>query len=254
MEENKSSPEQKPDASYRMKPLEEEAVDYAAKRAKTKKRIIKAVIWAAVILALILLIAFALERCSNSLTTDSGKSFDPLAEGLNYGEFFYSDIEHDIFKDDNYKDCNREIFIETNGVGSYYSEANISGAPSQAKLFYTYFTSAINGDGAELNKLFTSDYFYNLGQTIKPYPDKFPMQKIYGINVELCRAGSTNTTDGVLFIDIYKVSFYLLENNGAFRPDIPEPENGTAPLYFEILTLNNESQINRIYQQNFVNN
>lgn len=75
------------------------------------------------------------------------------------------------------------------------------------------------------------------------------MQKIYSAKVE--RVGTsttTNTVEGTVIYEYYKVSFLLKDNNGAFRPDLPEPDGGSIPLVFDVMTLKGVSKINRITQ------
>jgi hypothetical protein len=38
-----------------------------------------------------------------------------------------------------------------------------------------------------------------------------------------------------------------MDNNGAFRPDLPDPSDGTIPVFFEILTEVGISKINQIF-------
>ena len=72
------------------------------------------------------------------------------------------------------------------------------------------------------------------------------MQKIYAIKVEKTGVGKTeNTVEGTMIYEYYKVSFLLKDNNGAFRPDLPEPD-GSMPLIFDVMTLKGVSRINRI--------
>ena len=43
----------------------------------------------------------------------------------------------------------------------------------------------------------------------------------------------------------YRVSFIIKDNNGKFRPDLPEEES-SIPLIYDVITVQGESKINRI--------
>ena len=91
-------------------------------------------------------------------------------------------------------------------------------------------------------------YFDNLGSPIEKYDDSFYQQKIYNINVIL-HSGPTviPSVSGNITREIFQVSYYIKDNNGAFRPDLPDPEDGTIPLFFEILTGSDGAKINQIF-------
>ena len=56
-----------------------------------------------------------------------------------------------------------------------------------------------------------------------------------------------NTVEGTMIYEYYRVSFIIKDNNGAFRPDLPEAEE-SIPLIFDVITLKGVSRINRISQ------
>ena len=93
-----------------------------------------------------------------------------------------------------------------------------------------------------------SKYFENKDNPIKKYPDRFPMQKIYDIHVEHLGTSKTeNTLEGIMVYEQYKVYFLIMDNNGAFRPDLPV-DKSYIPLIYDVITINGESKINRISQ------
>ena len=190
---------------------------------------------------------------SFSLTeTEDGLRFSCSEDN---GEGFVDQpLDFDIFTDEEYADKDKGVYFYSDNVGFYYTTEDREDAPYQARLFIDYFDAAIRGDGKKLNTLFTDDYFKNNGRPIKKYPDRFPMQKIYAAKVE--RIGTTtteNTIEGTMIYEYYKVSFLLKDNNGAFRPDLPEPDGGMIPLIFDVITLKGESRINRISMINYTN-
>jgi len=226
--------------------MEQEALVRALDAKKRKRILIKVTVGVVIALAVLFSVFLILKNCSGSGETVS-YSYDPLA--LDWGIGYYEQsLDHDIFTDEVYADKDKGVYFYADNVGIYYLPEDRDEAPYQAQLFIDYFEAAIHGDGKTLNTLFTDDYFKNAGKTIKKYPDKFPMQKIYKISVE--KVGNTtteNTVEGTMIYEYYKVSFLILDNNGKFRPDLPE-EQSSIPLIYDVITLKGESKINRISQ------
>lgn len=224
---------------------EQELVAAALDAKKRKKRLIKILIYAGVALVVLLILYFVLKRCSGGGERPS-YSYDPLSEDNGEG-FVSQDVDFDIFTDEEYADKDKGVNFFADNVGEYFTVEDREYASYQAQLFIDYFDAAIRGDGKTLNTLFTKEYFENDGRPIKKYPDRFPMQKIYAIKVEKTGVGKTeNTVEGTIIYEYYKVSFLIKDNNGAFRPDLPEPEGGSIPLIYDVLTLKGVSKINRI--------
>lgn len=251
MEENKEikTAEKPEEKEYKMRALEEEAEEYSRSAVRRKKRMIRVFVWIIASVALLALLSVGLKHCAGSLA--DGRliySYDPLSE--DHGSVFFDrDIEHNIFNDDNYKDQVLRLEFNKNGVSDSIDIFDPHTSDPQSLMFCDYFKAAINGDGKTLNTLFTADYFENNGRPIKLYADKFRMQKIYGMNVtHVQTVTSVGTLEGTYTVERYSVEFYLLENTGDFRPDLPEPEDHTTiPLVFEVITVDDLSYINRIY-------
>ncbi len=214
-------------------------------RSNRKKILIRICAAVAALLALLALTASILNRCSDmAKSNNTVLSYDPFDYKSSIG---YSEPEADIFSDENYAATNRYMELEYEGIVQVYDPQSLSSASSSVKLLGTYFDSAIKGDGATLNSLFTDSYFENYGKPIEKYPDSFAAQKIYKIKVKLVDGPYSSETDaGVRLIERFEVSFLLKDNNGQFRPDLPEPEDGTIPLVFEVVTLDGDSKINAI--------
>lgn len=222
----------------------------AEKLKKRKKNIIKAVVILCAAAAVMLIASAILQKINENKENEKKYSYDPLSG--DYGEGFYPP-EDDIMKDPEYAEKDRIIKYTYQGVGTEYSLDGEDDLTAQAKLFVDYFNAAIGGDGVTLNTLFTDEYFKNAGKEIKPYEDRFAMQKIYSITVSSVGYSYTeNTIEGVLTHDRFKVSFLLKDNNGQFRPDLPEPDGGTIPVVFEVLTLKGVSKINHIYKYQYL--
>lgn len=247
MEENKNN---QIDPEYRMKALEEEAEEYQKSVKRRKKRMVKAFLWIGGAALFLVLLSLGLQKCSDDLQDDRLiYSYDPLSE--DWGDaFFQRDIDHDIFEDENFKDISIRMEYKKGGISDSVDIYKKDLPEPQMRLFCEYFKAAVAGDGKALNGLFTEDYFENNGRGIERYPDKFRMQKIYNISVShVSTIASEGTLSGTYTVERYVVEFYLLENTGDFRPDLPEPdEYTTIPLLFEVITVDETSVINRIFQ------
>ena len=225
---------------------EQEAVVRALDAKKRKKILIRSVIAVGVALALLFAVFLILKNCSGE-GEKQFYSYDPLSEDHGIG-FYEQDVDFDIFTDGEYADKDIGVNFYSDHVGQYFSVDDRDDATYQAQLFIDYFDAAIHGDGKKLNTLFTDEYFENYGKPIKKYPDRFPMQKIYRINVEKVGVSKTeNTVEGTMIYEYYKVSFIIKDNNGAFRPDLPVDES-SIPLIYDVITLKGVSKINRITQ------
>ena len=223
---------------------EQEAIVRALDAKKRKKILIKVIVWVCVALALLTVLWLVLKNCSGKGEQKS-YSFDPLSQ--DYGAGFYEQaLDFDIFTDEIYADKDIGVRFYADNVEEYFLPEDRDGATNQQKLFIDYFNAAIHGDGKTLNTLFTNEYFENAGRPIKRYPDKFQMQKIYAIRVEKTGASKTEgTMEGTMIYEQYRVSFIIKDNNGKFRPDLPEEES-SIPLIYDVITVQGESKINRI--------
>ncbi len=216
-----------------------------------KKRIsIKAVISVIVAVCLITVIISVFRQCfdpSNTQKDPTVHSYDPFMYKSDVGYYTPEDGEN-IFDDEEYMDKNRYLTVDYQGTTMTYTENEIDSAPLSVQMFFDYFRAAINGDGASLNTFFTDYYFNNLGAPIAKYEDTFYQQKIYNIKISLI-SGPTSIaqTSGIITREIFEVSYYIMDNNGAFRPDLPDPADGTIPVFFEVLTEDSVSKINQIF-------
>ncbi len=223
---------------------EQEAIVRALDAKKRKRVLIKIIIWVVAALVILTALWLVLKNCSGSGEKPS-YSYDPLAEDHGEG-FFEQSLDYDIFEDEIYADKDIGVWFDDGNTEEYFLPEDREDASYQGKLFIDYFNAAIHGDGKTLNTLFTDEYFENYGTPIKKYPDRFPMQKIYYIHVKKLGASRTeNTVEGTMIYEQYKVSFIIKDNNGKFRPDLPEEES-SIPLIYDVITLQGESKINRI--------
>ena len=223
---------------------EQEQIARALDAKKRKKRLIRLAVTVGAALVVLVALYLILRRCGSG--ERPSYSYDPLSEDNGEG-FVSQSVDFDIFTDEEYADKDLGVNFYADNVGEYFTVDDLEYTSYQARLFVEYFDAAIRGDGKKLNTLFTDEYFENDGRPIKKYPDRFPMQKIYAIKVEKTGVGKTeNTVEGTMIYEYYKVSFLIKDNNGAFRPDLPEPDGGSIPLIFDVITLKGVSKINRI--------
>lgn len=223
---------------------EQEAIVRALDAKKRKRILIKTIVWICVALVLLTVLWLVLKNCSGSGEQPS-YSFDPLSQDYG-GGFYEQELDYDIFEDEIYADKDIGVRFYADNVEEYFLPENRGEATYQQKLFIDYFDTAIHGDGKTLNTLFTDEYFENNGTPIKKYPDRFPMQKIYRIEVSKTGASRTeNTIEGTVIYEQYRVSFIIKDNNGKFRPDLPEEES-SIPLIYDVITVQGQSKINRI--------
>ena len=227
---------------------EQKATARALDAKKRKKILAKACLCVLGALIVLVILWLILRNCSVSTSEEEESySFNPLA--IDYGDgFTQQELDYDIFEDEEYVDKDRGVWFGDSYVSQYYLTENRDKASYQAKLFIDYFDAAVHGDGKKLNTLFTDEYFENKDNPIKKYPDRFPMQKIYDIHVEQLGTSKTeNTLEGIMVYEQYKVYFLIMDNNGAFRPDLPV-DKSYIPLIYDVITINGESKINRISQ------
>lgn len=144
----------------------------------------------------------------------------------------------DIFDDCLYLAKNRDVYYLEYGTGEALSQDNIDDLTGSALLFYRYFDSIINGDYINLSSFYTDEYKIDY-----PLPDKFTMQKLYDIQVDLFERRRDDRTDGIV-IETFIVSYKIMENNGSFRSDLPS--DTLIPLAYELINKNGSIKINAI--------
>lgn len=202
-----------------------------------------------VVLCIVVVCISAFKQCSdaNDRANTLVRSYNPFDYKSDVG-YYTPQQGEDIFKDEKYLEKNRYMTVDYQGTRITYTKDDIDTAQLSVQMLQQYFDAAVNGDGATLNTLFTDYYFDNLGDPIEKYDDEFYQQKIYNIEIVLHSGPTTvQSVSGNITREIFQVSYYVMDNNGAFRPDLPEPEEGTVPLFFEVLTQNGQAKINQIF-------
>ena len=140
-------------------------------------------------------------------------------EGIRFAQ---ADYTYNIFDDVLYNAKEREIYYSEYGSGELIDE----------------------GAYEEYPELFTDGFFKRY--TI---PERFTMQKIYDIRVDLTDKKEAEVDGKQTTLYCYMVSYKIMNNNGTFRGDVGS--DTVKPLYFEICTLGPNDT--RIHTLNFVN-
>lgn len=130
--------------------------------------------------------------------------------------YFPVDFSENIFEDIVYMSKNRDVRFDYYGIAVFINEENYSEQTKEAKFFYDYFKTVINGDAERYKGFFAQSFFAR-----HSIPKSFTMQKIYDIEVS---AMTSDIEDSVAY-ETYKVSYKIYENNGTFRADISSGES-----------------------------
>ena len=133
------------------------------------------------------------------------------------------DYEEDIFKDAIYAKKTKDVFFSYDGEGEYLTAQNYLTANPAGKMFYNYFECVIKGEYTVYPKFFSEEFKENA-----VLPEKFTMQKLYDISVNL--ETRQPFEDG--YVETYYVRYRIMDNNGTFRSDL---ENNTViPVYYTV--------------------
>ncbi len=198
--------------------------DAAADKKKIKKTIIIVAVVLAVLLALSALLPLVLEWIS------------PEYEDVSYEQwrFYEADYSKNIYEDKVYMGLTRSIKYTDENTERVLTKENSADISESAAFFYDYITCIIDGDYAEYPNFFTESYINNKDVKI---PEKFTMQGLYDIHIDLFTPAMRKNVDGVdIFSEVYEVSYRIFENNGTFRTDILPDE--TRTLVFELYIYN----------------
>lgn len=179
-----------------------------------KKNLIIVLAALAVLLLIMYLLTLILPKVFNDITEDGSE------EGTANFNFYTPDYDENIYEDENY------LTLIENGVLTYDNGTNsmVSISPDNAsehgdavKLLADYVYSIIDGDVKEYNSYFSERYY----ETKEP-KTAFTMQKIYNgtITYYSIESGSENGNNYTKYV--YKLKYYIHENNGTFRMDIGE--------------------------------
>ncbi len=130
--------------------------------------------------------------------------------------YFPVDYSEDIFEDLVYLNRNRTVRFDRYGTAVYINEENCGMQSVEAKFFYDYIQTVINGECEKHREFFDKSFFS--GHSI---PEKFTKQKLYDIEIFSL---TSDIKDGVAY-ETYKVCYKIQENNGTFRADVSSGES-----------------------------
>lgn len=148
-------------------------------------------------------------------------------------DFYPSEYDVDITKDEKYMQLNRYIQY-TDGAETYtITDEDYAKYGKPVEFFAEYFEIVRRGDTEAYNDLFTDHYY----ETNEPYY-RFATQKIYDISLQ--KLSEENSGDKYAF----NVTYKIYRNDGTFRNDIDS--DGSKTLYFELVNENGVLKIDRI--------
>lgn len=194
-----------------------------------KRKIKKAVIIVAAAAAVLALLAVVLPLVLELVTPDY--------EDVSYDNwrFFEADYSKNIYDDKIYMAHSRGIKFTDENTERVLTSENCAEISASAEFFYNYITCIIEGDYSNYPSFFTDAYLNNKDVET---PQKFTMQGLYDIHVDLFSPATRKTVDGVeVSSEVYEVSYRIFENNGTFRTDILPDE--TRTLVFELYIFDN---------------
>lgn len=154
------------------------------------------------------------------------------------------DYETDILADPYYLRYSRNVIYNEYGNAEPLTEDNYRSFGDWAEFFYHYFETVINGDYNTYKTFFTESYLKS-----HDLPEKFTMQRIYDINVELFSRNTVEYNGATVPSSLYIVSYRIQYNNGTFRGDIIS--NTVRPLLFSLINDNGTVKIYSITQINY---
>ena len=179
-----------------------------------KKRLLIALAALAALLLVMYLLTLILPKIFNSITEDGSE------EGTANFNFYTPDYDENIYEDENYLALIESgVLTYDNGTNSMVAinPDNASEHGDAVKLLTDYVYSIIDGDVEEHNSYFSKKYY----ETKEP-KTAFTMQKIYNGTITYYSAEGTSENGNNYTKYIYKLKYYIRENNGTYRMDIGE--------------------------------
>lgn len=207
----------------------------AVQEKKKIKKLFKIII---IVFAAVLLLLFALIGVYNLISGKVDTHGD--VSGI---VFAPADYDLNIFENEIYLSKERDIYYSEYGSGELIDDGNYEIHGDAAVFFKNYFDCVINGRYEEYPDFFTDSFFQK--HTI---PEKFTMQMIYDIKVNLHDRQYTETNGVTNMISYFVVDYKIMNNNGTFRGDV---ESDTVrSLFFVLSTVEGVTKISAL---NYVN-
>ncbi len=206
-----------------------------ATKVRISKKAIVIIVIAVVFAVLLALVLFYLSVRS----TDRDATF--RNPELSFAE---ADYDTNILADPFYLRYNRDIMFTEYGNGELVTAENFKQMGVWAEFFHNYFATVINGDYNKYPQYFTETYLKE-----HDLPERFTMQRIYDIDVELFSRDSIEYNGANVLRSRYVVTYHIQYNNGTFRGDITG--NDLRPLLFTLIEDNGRILIDSITQINY---
>ena len=207
----------------------------------------------------VLLIAYFVlghvESCTkkeNEQLLYSELNFNP--DGIISVDYFEPDYTADIFSESEYLAKNRVIRYVDGNISIVLDEYSDDELDAGQRFFKKYFNAVVNGNFSEYHGMIADDFVGNpLVYGENPKSKKFPMQRLYNINVEKLAFSddANNIYNGQKAIfGVYEVSYCIQKNDGEFRLGLPSDK--VIPVIYQTATTdadtaNERTVITKVY-------
>lgn len=215
-----------------------------------KKKLKKAIAVVACVFAVLVILYGALALVSDWLKETDGKNSEGNSDELNFNpegilsvDYYEPDYSADIFSDKEYLAKDRSIRFTDGNISIVLNEYEDDELDAGQRFFKKYFDAVVNGDYESYSKMIADDYSGNpaiYGEN--PKTKKFPMQRVYNINVKKLAFSDdeNNVYNGRHAIfGIYEVSYCISKNDGEFRLGLPSDKS--IPIIYQTATFVDDS-------------
>ncbi len=215
-----------------------------------KKKLKKVATVVAAVFAVLAVIYFALALVTEWLKGTDGKNTDVSNGEMNFNpdailsvDYYEPDYSADIFSERDYLAKDRSVRFTDGNVSIVLNEYEDDELDAGQRFFKNYFDAVAHGDYESYHEMFADDYSGNsavYGEN--PKTKKFPMQRIYNINVKKLAVSDdeNNVYNGKHAIfGIYEVNYCISKNDGEFRLGLPSDKS--IPVIYQTATFADES-------------
>ena len=150
--------------------------------------------------------------------------------------FYTPDYEIDILSDPEYLELNRDISYKRGAVTTTVSPESYASTDVVLAFIAEYVNTMINGDYNAYPLFFTDEY-----KAKNDLPEKFTMQRIYNITVEMISEERNDEGENQY---IYMLDYYICKNDGTLRRDMDS--DSSRPQYLVITGSTDNFKIDNI--------
>jgi len=144
-----------------------------------------------------------------------------------------ADYDLNIFDDSGYMGLDRNVWFNDGAAKTVITDDNLKNYSPELQFMYNVINLIINGDYTEYNKIFTDDYIRTAGENLR---DRFTMQQLYNIELEIEDYSQTNTASGLITQSVIVVNYMIRNNNGTFRNDLDYNEEAIREVVYMLTT------------------